>query len=92
VLDDLGDLGRFYRETNETKANLATVITDMITGQYEHPVRVVEFNTAEGWARDVSEDIAREVADRAAKNNLQLPRGSRLFVEAELGDRITAND
>ena len=26
--------------------------------------RVVAFNTSEGWAHDVSEDIAREVAKR----------------------------
>ena len=27
-------------------------------GQYSCPLRVVAFNAAEGWARDVTEDIA----------------------------------
>jgi hypothetical protein len=35
-------------------------------GQYNNPVRIVCFNTSEGWARDVTEDIAREIADRAS--------------------------
>jgi hypothetical protein len=33
-------------------------------GQYIGPVRVVAFNTAEGWSRDVSEEIADEVIQR----------------------------
>ena len=33
----------------------------MLSGQYTKPVRVVAFNIAEGWSRDVSENIAWEV-------------------------------
>ena len=36
----------------------------LISGQYDNPVRVVAFNTAEGWSQDVSEDIAREIMRR----------------------------
>ena len=32
-------------------------IRDISGGQYSTPVRVVAFNTAEGWSRDVTEDI-----------------------------------
>jgi hypothetical protein len=42
-----------YSETSE-RADLETTITDLITGQYDRPVRVVAFNTAEGWSADVS--------------------------------------
>jgi hypothetical protein len=35
------------------------------TGQYSDALRVVAFNTAEGWSRDVSEDIAAEVLEEA---------------------------
>ena len=40
-----------------------TVITDPLDGQYNNPVRVVGvgFNTSDGWARDVSEEIADEI-------------------------------
>jgi hypothetical protein len=92
VLDDFGRLGRAYRETREGEADMETVIGNMLTGQYERPVRVVEFNIAEGWCRDVSADVAREVADRARRDGHELPRGTLRFVEAELGDRIPAAD
>lgn len=64
VEDDLGRLGRVWRETDVVAADWDTVIDDLLTGQYRSPVRVVAFNIAERWSRDVSEDIARELLDR----------------------------
>jgi hypothetical protein len=58
VLDDFGRLGRAWREADETETDRATVIQALLQGQYNGPVRVIAFNTAEGWARDVSEEIA----------------------------------
>jgi hypothetical protein len=37
----------------------------MISGEYSDPLRVVAFNTVEGWSRDVSEEIAYDVLDRS---------------------------
>lgn len=34
VLDDFGAVGRAYRETDDTRAGLADVIDDLLTGQY----------------------------------------------------------
>jgi hypothetical protein len=68
VVDDFGELGRAYRETDEAEADERTIIDDILTGQYSRPVRVVAFKTAEQWSRDVSEDIARAVAERARTN------------------------
>ena len=53
VLNDFGRYGRAYSETSEERADLETTITDLITGQYDRPVRVVAFNTAEGWSADI---------------------------------------
>ena len=50
--------GAAYRETDEAKCDQQSVIDDFLTGQFNNPVRVVAFNTAEGWSRDASEDIA----------------------------------
>ena len=48
VLDDFGpSLGRAWRETDEAGANRATLIRNLLDGQYEDPVRIVAFNTAE---------------------------------------------
>lgn len=52
VLDDLGNLGRAYPETDPERADLETVISDLITGEYNAPISVVAFNFAEQWAED----------------------------------------
>jgi hypothetical protein len=65
VFDHFGSL-RVYRETHENEVDRETVIRNIINGQYKRPVRVVAFNTAEGWSRDITEDIEREILDRAA--------------------------
>jgi len=61
VLNDFGNLGRSYLETDENQADLETIISGMLEGQYSHPVSVFAFNAAEGWAREASEDIADEI-------------------------------
>ena len=38
----------------------------MLEGQLSNPVRVISFNTAEGWSRDVSEDVAHELRQRCS--------------------------
>jgi hypothetical protein len=37
------------------------LVRNLLEGQYENPVRIVVFNTAEGWSRDVTVDIADEL-------------------------------
>jgi hypothetical protein len=60
VVDRFGALGTAYRETDVVRTDLETTITDLISGQFSDPVRVVAFNTAERWAQDASRDIALE--------------------------------
>jgi len=69
VLDHFGILGRVWRETDETDANRTKLIKDLLDGQYEDPARIVAFNTAEGWSRDVTDPRATDHARR-----LQLDR------------------
>jgi (2Fe-2S) ferredoxin len=82
VLDDYGKAGRVYRETDEAQASFETVVDDLLTGQFNNPVRVVAFNTSEAWARDVSEDVAREVVKRVVERGRPLAASSRTFIEA----------
>jgi hypothetical protein len=65
VLDDFGDLGRVWRETDVNQDDLETVLSDLASGQYHDPVLVVAFNLAEQWAADVSADVAQEIRRRA---------------------------
>ena len=64
VVDDLGRLGRIWPEADETHTDLETVIVDLLRGQYKDPIRVVAFNTAEGWSQDVSANVAHELRHR----------------------------
>jgi hypothetical protein len=57
------------------------VIIDLIAGQYDRPVHVVAFNTAEGWSADVSEDVAREVMRRLDLAGDKLPAAVEAFVD-----------
>ena len=47
----------------------------------QQPGRVIGFNTAEGWSRDVSEDVARELRQRCADQDRDPPDFLTEFVE-----------
>ena len=88
VLDDFGGrLGRAWPETDEERTNRETVIADLLTGQYHDPVRVVAFNTVEGWSRDVSEEIADDLLQRAAAADRDLPEALEAFVDRHCSGR-----
>ena len=64
VLEDFGRMGCSWRETDADNADRETLIRDLVEGVYWHPVRIVAFNSAEGWSRDVTKDIADELRRR----------------------------
>ena len=88
VLDDFGKIGRAYREADEEASDIETIIKGMLSGQYTKPVRVVAFNIAEGWSRDVSENIAWEVIKRAVEQGVNLPSPTHAFVASILGEDV----
>ena len=92
VLNDFGPLGRAYVETDEAKADEATIIENILSGQYSHPVRVVAFNTAEGWACDVTEDIARAVWSKARSEYRPIGKVAQEFLERALGADAPLSD
>lgn len=82
VLDDFGGrLGRAWRETDEESADRPTMIEDLIDGQYRAPARIVAFNTAEGWSRDVSEEIADELRGRINRAYVDVPHSLQGFLD-----------
>jgi len=85
VVDDFGKLGRCWREADTETTDLETIITDLLEGQYNNPVRVVGFNTVEGWSRDVSADIAEELRRRCDLQMTELPSNIQDFVERHEG-------
>jgi hypothetical protein len=85
VLNDFGEkLGRAFLETDEAEADEFTIVSKIISGEYSNPVRVVAFNTAEDWSRDVTEDIARSVLERG-ESEVHLSESGKRFVKGVLG-------
>jgi hypothetical protein len=81
VLDDFGGrLGRAWRETDEEDTDRETLIRDLMADQYSHPARIVAFNTAEGWSRDVTVDIADELRRRFSEYD-EVPESVQEFLE-----------
>jgi hypothetical protein len=88
VLNDFGEkLGRAFFETDEAEADEWTIVSNIVSGEYSNPVRVVAFNIAEGWSRDVTEDIAQAVIERGRSEN-QPSKVAKEFVERTLGESV----
>jgi hypothetical protein len=81
VVEDFGQFGRAFRETDIAEADLDTIVRNLISGEYRDPLRVVAFNTVEGWSRDVSEEIAYDVLDRAYDPDTTLSAGAKKFID-----------
>jgi hypothetical protein len=83
--ENLGRLGHVWREADLEAADLETVIQDLLTGEYRNPIRVVGFNTAEGWSQDVSEDVAQELRRRCDLQLRDVPSHVQDFIERHEG-------
>ena len=92
VLNDFGDLGRAYVETDEAAADEATIVENILTGQYSYPLRVVAFNTAEGWSRDVTEDIAVAAMNRVRSEQGSIGKVAQEFLERTLRMDVSAGE
>ena len=61
---------------------------DLVDGQYSNPARVVAFNTAEGWSRDISAEIADEVVERCSMDGFDVPVALEDFVDRHGSGRL----
>jgi len=82
VLNDFGTLGRSYLETSEDEADLETIISGMLEGQYSNPVDIFAFNAAEEWARDVSQEVADEIRYRCDRQGIDIPEHLEAFMDS----------
>jgi hypothetical protein len=81
IVDDLGRIGRIWREADYEATDFETVVTDLLAGQYKNPVGIFGVNTAEGWSRDVSADIAAELRRRCDLQPRDVPSKLLNFVD-----------
>lgn len=69
------------REAEHERVDLETIIGDLISGQFNDPVRVVAFNTLEHWTKDVSADVAAEIQLRCDIEGEPVPEHIADFME-----------
>ncbi len=82
-------LGKVWRETDPDRTDREAVIRDLLDGQYSNPVRVISLNTAEGWSRDASDDIADALRRRRESERREPPPSIEGFLERFKGrDRL----
>ncbi len=85
VIDRFKGLGSVYRETEVERTDIETIIADLLSGQFNDPVRVVAFNTLEHWSNDVSDEIATEIQTRCDIEGTQVPDHLSDFVASHTG-------
>ncbi len=92
VLCDLDRAGIAFVETRPDFADEATILGDMVNGQYESPLAVISVDLAAGTSRDVSTEIARKVELAAAIDQRTLIDGVQSFVEAQRSRTLIGAD
>jgi hypothetical protein len=80
LAEDFGKLGRAWQEADYEATDL-----EILSGQYNNPIRVVAFNTEERWSEDVSEDVAYEIRRRCDLQARDVPSSIQDFVERHEG-------
>jgi len=74
-----------YRDIEVERTDLETIIRDLMSGQFNDPVRVVAFNTLEHWLKDVSADVAAEIQTRCDIDGEPVPEYVEDFVQRQAG-------
>lgn len=78
IVDDLGGRGS---ATEIERADLETLISDLMAGQFNDPVRILAVNTVEHWSNDISRAVADEIQARCDIDAVPVPEHIRDFVE-----------
>jgi hypothetical protein len=84
-MDDFAGRGSAWREADIGNTHLETVVSDLLSGQYNDPIRVIAFNTAEKWSQDVSDDVVQELRRRCDLQMRDIPFFLQDFVDKHEG-------
>lgn len=80
-----GKAGHAWIERNVNDTSRSTLINDLIGGQIENPLQILEVDPAEGTSRDVTEDLAKALADYCASKCEPLHRPLVDFIHDNAG-------
>jgi hypothetical protein len=85
VVDRCGGRGAADRETEFERTDIETILAELLSGQFNDPVRVIAFNTLEHWSDDISQEIACEIQIRSDIEGAAVPEHVRDFVTSHEG-------
>ena len=83
VIDNVAERrGRVCRKTEVEQGDLETVISNLIAGQFDDPVRIVAFERLGRWSKDVSRELAEEIQTRCDIDAMPVPEHIQDFVRS----------
>lgn len=85
VLNHFGILGDAFVETDISRANYDTIVSDLVSGQYSSPLRVIMFNPDTNRSDDVSHAVALEVQRRLDLADRPVPPELEDFLDRHIG-------
>ena len=85
VVDRVGSRRGVRRKTRVERTDIETIISKLIAGQFNDPLRVVAFNTIERWSEDISRYLAEEIQARCDIEAMPVPEHIRDFVVSYTG-------
>jgi hypothetical protein len=85
VVDHFGRFGRVWHEADLEATGFGTVVTDLIEGQYKNPIGIFSFHSIEGWSRDISAEVARELRRHCDLLLRDVPEYLQDFVDRHVG-------
>lgn len=85
VVDRVGSPRHACRKTKVERTGIEAMISNLIAGQFNDPLRVVAFNTLGHWSKDVSRDVAEEIRTRCDIEAVPVPEHIRDFIVTHTG-------
>ncbi|MBR1171538.1 hypothetical protein ACNJYD_04465 [Bradyrhizobium sp. DASA03005] len=83
IFDNIaGRPGRAGRKTEVERTDIETVISNLIAGRFNDPVRIVAFDPLGHWSKDVSRELAEEIQTRCDIDTTPVPEHIRDFVRS----------
>jgi hypothetical protein len=85
VVDRVGSPLYVYRKINVERTGIETIISNLLAGQFNDPLRVIAISRLENWSKDVSRELAEEIQARCDIEAMPVPEHIRDFVVSHTG-------
>jgi hypothetical protein len=85
VLNNYGEYGPAFAETDLYRADYETTISDLMSGQHSDPLRVIMFNPEVNRSEDVSHAVAQELLRRLGLEDREVPSALEDFIDRHVG-------